>query len=253
MKKNIFITGIIIISVIFISGNKTLINKNEFKYKINDSAEITIKENFSEKTQIPCYYSNMIIPACNTGECKLIHITIYWDAFGNYLKYAVPSKTPLTKYNHKKFKKSEYVKLHKILNDPKSKYKNFTIDKLTEKQAQNKYKTDGNTGATLKLFYDAERIKGAVKTTHTLWHVVNGNINEILKNKTKKQHPELLAKTNIFDTKPDKQTLKKLENKISENNPDSSILICNYFLKNNIKSGKANKFLKQFNFIQKQK
>jgi len=62
------------------------------------------------------YYSELRIPACNTGECKLIKITMYWDIFGNYFKYYVPKNSPLTKVGHKNFNDKEYILLHKIKN-----------------------------------------------------------------------------------------------------------------------------------------
>ncbi|NPA44295.1 MAG: hypothetical protein GXO49_02055 [Chlorobi bacterium] len=252
MKKNtlILLTVIFLFSIL-LSSKYIKFEKNSFEYAINDSTKITIKEDF--KGKFPVYYSEMIIPACNTGECRLINITMFWDIYGNYLKYSVPKDAPLTKYNHKEFKKNEYLRLHKILNNPKSKYSKFTIDKLTEKQAKNKYKVDATSGSTIKLLYDAERIKGAVKTTHTLWHIANGKIKNILFKKTKNKYSNSKSKLpydNIFTKTLNKNLIEQEESKISNNNKDVSILISNYFLRNNIKSKKSKKFLKQYNFIE---
>ncbi len=262
MNKNLIIIFLILaFSLVLISGKLLIKDETGFKYKINDSTEIIVKKVFDLKSEVPLYYySKMNIPACNTGECMLMNITMYWDSYGNYFKYEVPQNFLLTKCSHKKFKKKDYIKLHKILNNPNSKYSKFTIENLTEKQAQNKYKTDATSGSTIKFVFDSERIKGAVKTTHTLWHIANGRINKILKNKTrevkvsdftnkeffisyeinKKEHK-------IFDT----DFINKIEKQISKKNINQSILISNYLIRNNIKSKKSNKFLKQINFIKK--
>jgi len=248
MKKNSLILSISIILFATLLSNKYLkIEDNGFEYIINDSTKITIKEIF--ENNFPTYYSKMTIPACNTGECKLIEITIFWDIYGNYLKYEVPKDAPLTKYNHKEFKKKEYVRLHKILNNPDSKYRKFTIENLTEKQAKNKYKVDATSGSTIKLLYDAQRIKGAVKTTHTLWHIANGKIKNILLEKSNIKFSEKEKPyEDIFLKTLNNNQIKSCEDKISKENKNMSILISNYFLRNNIKSKVGSKTIKNIKF-----
>ncbi len=263
MKRNIiFYTSIFFILLILVSINISDNNDCSFDYKINDSTNIKVNGVFSETHYPLYYYSKMNIPACNTGECLYIKITMFWDAFGNYFKYEVAEDYPLTKYNHRKFKKSEYKRLHKILNDPDSKYKKFVIGELTEKQVNNKYKADAVSGGTIKLFYDNEKIKGAVKTTHTLWHIANGDIKKIIVNKTTKQlkrAKNVISKNSeydiayeIFESENISDTInlaKKLEKEINKERINRSIIISNYYLRNKIKSNKANKILKQINFI----
>ena len=248
MKKNSLILFITIILFVTLLSNQYLkFENNNFEYAINDSTKIIINENFESK--LPMYYSKMTIPACNTGECKLIEITMFWDIYGNYLKYEVPKDAPLTKYNHKEFKKNEYIRLHKILNNPNSKYSKFTIENLTEKQAKSKYKVDATSGSTIKLLYDAQRIKGAVKTTHTLWHIANGKIKNILSEKTNIKYSEKEKPyEDIFLKTLNDNQIKGCEDKILKENKDMSILISNYFLRNDIKSKISSKTIKNIKF-----
>jgi len=182
----IFITAVLLFSFTKANKDETIKKGEEFTVEINDSTKITIIQALNKENNLPVYYySELNIPACNTGECKLIEMTMYWDIFGNYYKYSVPSNTPLTKVGHKKFKKKEYLLLHQILNDQNSKLKDIKFSDLSEKQAGEKFKTDARSGASIKLFREKSSIKGAVKTCHTLWHVANGETKNKIAQQTK--------------------------------------------------------------------
>jgi len=221
MKNNTYKFLIIAVVIIF-SYNFNYINISsnkgkQFNININDTSEIIVQQVVDPKTKLPVYYySNLNIPACNTGECKLIIMTMYWDMYGNYYRYTVPENIPLTKANHKEFNKSDYVRLHKILNDKTSKLKDLEFNKLTEKQADNNYKTDGNTGATIK-FIDKTKIKGAVKTTHTLWHVANGKVQKEILSMTNEEinnNPNKIFNSKL-STKEETLTILKTDNELS--------------------------------------
>jgi hypothetical protein len=277
--------SILFIAILFISSaNITHNNIKEgvkITVKINDSTEITIIQVIELETNLPIYYySELLIPACNTGECKLINVDLYWDIYGNYYKYTYPKSSPLTKVNHKEFKKYEYSKLHKLLNDKTSKLKDLKFTDLTEKQADKWYKTDGNTSATIK-FIDKTKIKGAVKTTHTLWHIANGIAQTKIKEATKKYFstnnlPSLFKNDPInegqiikvmidFDKFNLTQTQKLINNieennisfskvksilnkKITDKNLEKQILIGNYFLRNNKQNCRVKKINKSINY-----
>ena len=176
MRKVLFFIPLLLALLGFIRISNTTENiqkGKEFTAQINDSTQITIIPVLDTKNQLPLYYySNLHVHACNTGECKLIDMTMYWDIFGHYFKYVVPKNNPLTKVNHKLFSKSDYVRLHIILNDTTSKLKRLSIYELTEKQVNKNYKVDAVTGASIKIV-DKTKIKGAIKTSFTLWHIAN--------------------------------------------------------------------------------
>jgi len=282
--KKIFLLSLVTILLSFTLTNSSKIKDGEqFKVKINDSTEITIIQAINTQTNLPIYYySNLSIPACNTGECKIIEMTMYWDIYGNYYKYSVPKGTPLTKANHKEFSKSDYIRLHLILNDTSSRLKNLAFNHLTETQADKWYKTDGNTGASIKLM-DKTKIKGAIKTSHTLWHVANNKYNNKIKNATEKYFRTHTELPNLFKNDPatstdiiklltdlDRFNLTQLQNLISIietnkielseiksvlknsfNDKDMSkkILVSNYCLRNKHKSSKAIKIAKSINYF----
>ena len=208
--------SIIILAVVFLFGF-TLISSDEnikkgesFNVKINDSTEITIVQAISKSTNQPVYYySELMVPACNTGECKLIQMTMYWDVFGNYFKYLVPKNYPLTKVGHSEFKSKEYVLLHKILNDTTSEFKGLKVKDLTEAQASDKF-ADASSGASFKFVKEKSSIKGAIKTCHTLWHIANGSAQDRIAEKT-----EAFYKSNMkpeFNKGKVEETITKISN-----------------------------------------
>jgi len=243
-----------------------------FEVQINDSTQIKINQLLSKTTNLPIYYySDLYIHACNTGECKMIDLKMFWDIYGNYFKYEVKNEVPLTKYDHKVFKSKEYIKLHLLLCDTASDFKTISFDKLTEKQADKKFKTDAKSGATIKLFSSNNNIKGAIKTSHTLWNVANG---KELQQKIIKQTEKLVSKKGkafndekiqwqnfnkldltqvafllkkIKNTEDSKEILEKtFEKDVSD---DKNMLVSNYFFRTKISCKKANKYAKKYPFV----
>lgn len=246
----------------------------EFTIQINDSTEIEVKQVISKTTNLPIYYySDLYVPACNTGECKTISMKMYWDIYGNYYKYQVKKTEPLTKYNHEEFKAKEYVKLHLLLCDTASEFKTITFKNLTEKQAGKKYnKTDASSGATIK-FINLDNIKGAVKTSHTLWHIANGKVQEeILKasnnalstqkdwllkidNKTQDitttNFSELSFLISVYSMKETKSEEGEtyLKAIFQTDDTDKKMLVSNYYFRKDLRCRKAKKFIKSYAFV----
>ena len=285
MRKLLFIIPLTILLGFTLINTPKIETKDgdKFEVQINDSSKITIIQAINSETNLPVYYySNLHVPACNTGECKIIEITMFWDIYGNYFKYSVPKASPLTKADHKPFKKGDYVKLHLILNDTTSSLKNLKFNELTEKQANKRFKTDGKTGASIK-FVGETHIKGAVKTSHTLWHIANGNAHDRIARTTDKffhNHKEMptlfqnnpKSSTGVIKVLVDfdrfnltqtqklisnieqyninlKQIKSSVKNSLSCKNSDKAILFANYCLRNQHKSGKAKNVVKSFNFF----
>ena len=124
---------------------------------------------------IPLWFSREFIKqVCSSGECKLIHLKIYWDGAANYL--GIKPLEPLTKTNHVQFTEQEYKKLDNILADSLSILKGLNIEELTIEKNQ----VDGITGATLPYLSDLV-VPNAVYTCYTLWHTVYGPTQEKIK------------------------------------------------------------------------
>jgi len=246
----------------------------KFDIQINDSTQIEIQQVLSKTSQLPIYYfSDLYIAACNTGECKMINMKIFWDVYGNYFKYEVKKSDPLTKFNHKRFKTKEYTKLHLLLCDTASKFKNVAFNHLTEKQAGKVFKkADASSGATIKLF-TSDNIKGAVKTVHTLWHIANGKVKERIykaseklleseKNqitKTKKTDnintanlttlAYLISTLDGSDISKNEEYKEILEAIYNSKDKDAKMLISNYFFRTDISNKKAKRFINNYKFL----
>ncbi len=148
-----------------------------FEIYFKDSVLIQVDLIFGEKEQ-PCqYYSHVRTPVCKDGLCYLVEIDLYWDLLGNFVKYEVPPGRPLTKFDHVEFTKEDHEKLYEILADKTSFLRDYQAEDLIDPniQKESKVEVDGVSGATSALVKSGV-VSGAVYTTHTLWHIVNGEI-----------------------------------------------------------------------------
>jgi len=112
---------------------------------------------------------------CLTGECRMVHMWIYWDGAGNYLGFVPDAKEPLTKTDHHDFNTADYQKLHSILSDSVSVLKSLKQEELIilpEKRDPN-LKVDAISGATRQYLQDY-LVRNAAYTCYTLWHTVYG-------------------------------------------------------------------------------
>ena len=66
------------------------------------------------------YSMELINEVCLDGVCKLVEVTMYWDALGFYQSLEYPEGKPLTKVEHEPFVPADYEKLDSILKDRES-------------------------------------------------------------------------------------------------------------------------------------
>ena len=59
----------------------------------------------------------LINKVCLDDVCKLVEVTLYWDAIGYYKRLEYPKGKPLTKLEHEPFTPDDYKKLDSILKD----------------------------------------------------------------------------------------------------------------------------------------
>lgn len=130
------------------------------------------------------YYSTIMTPVCEDTLCQLVQLNIFWDLAGNFTKFDTLPGAPLTKYDHKLFSPEDYTKLHSTLMNKNSileiKNKNELIDSNLTRYSE---KLDGVTGATAKEIKSSV-VDGAIYSTYTLWHIVNGSITKKLREHT---------------------------------------------------------------------
>jgi len=134
-----------------------------------------IKLVFNEQGLPKFYYSDLITPVCETGECKLVAIKVCWDLTGSYLRYELPEDRILTKLEHEPFNAEDYDKLDKILQNKFWPLSDFDIDDLIvdSTKALVDSKIDAYSGATATFVSEEDNIKGALYTIYTLWKFVH--------------------------------------------------------------------------------
>ena len=159
---------------------------------------------------LPVWFGRHIFKdVCITGECKMIHIWIFWDGAGNYLGFQLYEEQipepctllqtyysyPLTKSDHTEFEPADYEKLNDILRDTASILKTLKQeDLIIVSDSIDPYEVDGYTAATQPTLIDVV-VKDAVYTCYTLWHTVYGPVqNEILRILENRISKEFLTK-----------------------------------------------------------
>jgi len=130
------------------------------------------------------YESTVRSPVCNDTLCQVVLLKVFWDLRGNYIRFDTLINHPLTKNDHKPFTSSDYRKLHLTLRDQNSVLGRKKEDELIDKvQTRYSEKIDAVTGATDLQIKNAV-VEGALYSTYTLWHLVNGGIGKRLKGYT---------------------------------------------------------------------
>lgn len=158
-------------------------------YQVNDTSGIPM-----------LYYADIDQYPCVEKICYKMHVRMYWDMWGHFLKVETQKDSPLTKIGHETFNEKDYMRLHKLLNNPDSYIKFYQLDKLNVEESENRYYSlDAITGATItNVKY--ESVRGAVKTCYSLWKIANGEISKHLKVRTFDVYKKLVFDVDIQDT-----------------------------------------------------
>jgi hypothetical protein len=150
------------------------------EYEVIQTIEIC-----SDSEKVPFQYKSAInIPVCDDTLCANVILKIHWDLAGNYSGFDTIPGFPLTKFDHKKFTTADYQKLNEILKNKNSMLrilnKNDLIDKSVKVQSKTIDAVTGATPATIKKSV----VEGAVYSSYSLWHFVNGPIKNQMANYT---------------------------------------------------------------------
>ncbi len=147
------------------------------------------------------YRCHVNTPVCNDGLCRSLILDVYWDLLGNFARFEVAEFPPLTKWDHLEFTTEDYVKLGEVLRDRNSVLGNVSdvntlFDPSTKRISE---KVDAVTGATRETIKNAV-VPGAVYSSYTLWHVVNGEIPSSIRKYTEPYRgPVLISKFLLSD------------------------------------------------------
>jgi hypothetical protein len=152
---------------------------SRFSYTIDDPADSLSSKEFIElrdENGLPRWFGRYFHKVvCLTGECKMVHLWLYWDGAGNYLGFVKDEKEPLTKTDHHDFSEEDYRKLHNILADSVSVLKSLKQEDLIilPEKKEPQLKVDAISGATRQYLQDY-LVRNAAYTCYTLWHTVYG-------------------------------------------------------------------------------
>ena len=144
------------------------------------------------------YESILKTPVCNDTLCQVVQIKIFWDLIGDYISFDTLAGYPLTKNDHLPFSPDDYNKLQATLKDDNSILGRKTESELLD---NNRYrysqKIDAVTGATDMQIKNAV-VDGALYSTYTLWHLVNGDISKVLSNCTIENYNSKMEEQLLF-------------------------------------------------------
>ena len=146
-----------------------------------DSSSYVLSQVLDSTGQTRYFYRDIDQFPCEDSVCERMHVRLYWDTQGKYLKLATEEGSGLTKLNHKPFTARDYQKLNELLGNPKSYLRYYKLDNLTNKVAEKHYySVDAISGATVtEVSY--ETVRGAVKTCFVLWKIATGETSAYIK------------------------------------------------------------------------
>ena len=170
---------LLILPLLFMSmerQNPTIKKEKAFVAYTKDSVMLEVDLIFNSEAEPIKYYSNVVTPVCEEGVCYNLVAEVYWDLLGNFMDYKETALDPLTKFDHIKFTREDHNKMKEILRDKTSLLANYKAEDLVDHSIEIKSEViDGVAGATYKSLSGAV-VRGAVYSSHTLWHIVNGEV-----------------------------------------------------------------------------
>lgn len=200
----------------FITGSLVPANANEVKtveltdpvYPKKPKKQHTLTVHVDSQGFPSGYSMKLINKVCLDDVCKLVVVTMHWDAMGFYQRLQCPKGQPLTKLKHVPFTPADYEKLDSILKDRKSILNDHSLGFLatenndTTSAEDNEAKEndiDGVSKATPGAVKEAV-VKDAAWTTWVLWKYANTEIVAILQSMTESRcSPEYLH--HLLDSK----------------------------------------------------
>ena len=104
----------------------------------------------------------------------------------------------MSKFDHEPFSQEEYEELDQLLADPFLPLGNYTFEELVKRPDTVSQSMDGVSGATMKDVLEYI-VPGAAYTTHKLWNLIHGPIQQEVIRLTEQQ---LDSRAKIKVTKP---------------------------------------------------
>ncbi|AIM37054.1 hypothetical protein KO02_10370 [Sphingobacterium sp. ML3W] len=162
--------------------HKHLVPEVSIEYRVNDTLEIQVNLIQDQETAAYYYHAFLSTDICNDKVCLPIQVDLFWNLLGDYDHFSVPQGHVFTKFDHQYFDQTDYGLLQEILLDTLSPIRDYAVEEFLDKKEQ-KYSVelDAITRPTLKVFSNVT-VPGALYTVYALWHIVNGNIKQLIRN-----------------------------------------------------------------------
>ena len=210
----------------------TIDKKNQHKISINHPGEKgpvnIILHQVLDENDIPVqYYMDVTSVICLEEVCKVIPVRLFWNNLGEYQKYELEKGATLEKYEDDLFDKEDYPKLHTILANSDSPFKEVYIDEILKVVDEHDEESDAVSGATALELDEKDTVPGAALTCYTLWHWANGEIVQKIKNITGKVLSENQLKRALKDNNRAyfEIGIKELENRKNFSNSFVDIIV----------------------------
>lgn len=144
---------------------------------------------FRDEKGFPAGYSlSFTTHVCLDEQCRMVKLTMYWDALGYYQRLEYPADMPLTKKKHVPFSAADYAKLDQILKDRDSILGTHPLEILVTPAPEmpDMPEIDGWSGATPQTVKDAV-VDDAAYTSWAMWRWANGEIVQKLQGLTEQR------------------------------------------------------------------
>lgn len=163
------------------AGDK-IVHQQSFHFDLPDPAfpdkptrRVTVVQ-AQDANGFPLEYSTHIVTeVCTDKKCKLVEVTMYWNALGFFKRIECDPDKPLTKKEHTPFTPEDYEKLERILGDPNSILGQQSLAFLAKPPDDLNPDIDGWSGAT-PVTVQQSVVKDAAYTTWVMWLWANGDI-----------------------------------------------------------------------------
>lgn len=136
-----------------------------------------------ERNGFPAGYAAQITTeVCMDKKCRIVEVTMHWNAVGFFDSLEYPVDKPLTKKEHEPFTAEDYAKLDRILRDRDSilaRHSLAFLAKPADAAPAPEVEVDAWSGAT-PLTVKESVVEDAGYTTWVLWHWANGAMSQKL-------------------------------------------------------------------------
>lgn len=141
-----------------------------------DSKAFDLWELRGDSSQLEGYFLDTESVICFDHICKVVPVRIFWDPIGRYQQYELAEGIILEKKEGEPFSPEDYARLHEILSDTSSPYRDLSYYEITHERIRDEGEVDAVTGPSPIYLNENETVQGAAWTCFTLWHWVNGEL-----------------------------------------------------------------------------